>query len=77
MVRTITWKTKRKTKKRPIYVQLVKTKERRKLVPFVVGSFFIHKGFNVAFMQIVRSKSNKRSKRNISHQNNLPFYNRG
>jgi len=50
MTRTIIGKTKRKAKERPKDVQPARTKERRKLVPIVLGSFFTHSPFDVAYM---------------------------
>jgi hypothetical protein len=38
MVRTITWKTKRKVKRRPKDVQLTRTKYGKKLVPLIGGN---------------------------------------
>jgi hypothetical protein len=76
MVRTITQKTKRKAKERPKDVQLAKPKEGRELVPLVVGNYFTHNPFNVTSMQIVKFDSSRRSRTSISHQCNLPFYNR-
>jgi hypothetical protein len=52
-------------------------KKGRKLIPFVVGSYFTHNLSNVTHMQIVRSHNNGRSRTRITHQCNLPFYNRG
>jgi hypothetical protein len=43
-----------------------KNQKNRELVPLVVGSYFIHILTNVAYMQIVRSNNNGRSKTNIS-----------
>jgi hypothetical protein len=43
----------------------------------MVGSYLTHNPSNVACIQIVRFKSNRRSRINISCQNNLPFYNKG
>jgi hypothetical protein len=50
MAKTITHKTKRKAKKRPIDAQPKRTKEKRELVPFMVESYVIHNPFNVASM---------------------------
>ncbi len=52
-------------------------KKRRKLIPFGVGSYFIHDLFNVTCMQIVRCNSNGRSRTHIACQHNLPLYNKG
>ncbi len=52
MVRTVTRKTKRKAKERPTYAQPIGTKEGRKLVPLVVGSYFTHNPFNVTCMEL-------------------------
>jgi len=69
-------KDKRKAKERPKDTQRTGTKEGKELVPLVVGSYFTHNPFNVAYMQIMRSNSNRRSRTNISCQRNLPFYSR-
>jgi hypothetical protein len=76
MVGTITQKTKGKAIERPTKVQPTGTKEGRKLIPLMVRSYLIHSPSNVTYMQIVRSKNNNRFKTNISHQSNLPFYNK-
>ncbi len=52
-------------------------KKRREVVLLMVGSYLTHNPSNVACIQIVRFKSNRRSRINISCQNNLPFYNKG
>jgi hypothetical protein len=59
MAITITWKTKGKAKK---YTTHTRTKEGRKLIPFVVGNYLTHNPFHVACMQIVRFNSNRRSR---------------
>jgi hypothetical protein len=48
-----------------------RTKERRKL--FKVGSYLTHIPSNVTYMQIMRSKNNKRFRISIAHQSNLPL----
>jgi hypothetical protein len=50
MAGTILQKTKGKAKERPTNAQLVGTKERRKLVPLMGGSYFTHSPSNVACM---------------------------
>ncbi len=52
-------------------------KKRKILVPLVVGSYFTQSPSNVAYMQIVISNSNGRSRTNITRQCNLPLYSRG
>jgi hypothetical protein len=74
MAKTITKETKREAKERLKDTQLARTKKGRKLVPFMVGSYFTHNLFNVANMQIMGSNSNGRSRINITCQHNLPFY---
>jgi hypothetical protein len=54
MAGTITWKTKKKAKKRSEDTQPARTIEGRELVPLVVGNYFTHCPFNVTCMQIVR-----------------------
>jgi hypothetical protein len=76
MVKTITRKKKGKAKERPKNVQPVGTKEGRKLILLVVGSYFTHNPFNVTCMQIMKSNSNRRSRTNISCQCNLLLYSR-
>jgi hypothetical protein len=66
MVRTITQKTKGKAKERPKDAQPTSTKERRELVPLMVGSYLTYNPSNVACMQIVRSNNNRRFKISIS-----------
>jgi len=74
MVGTITGETKnegqRKAKKHIAYKN---QKKRKQLVPLVVRSYLTHNPYNVACKQIVRFKSNGRSRINIT----LPFYSRG
>jgi hypothetical protein len=54
MAETITWKTKRKIKRkakeRPTYAQPEGTKGGRELVPLVVGSYLTHNPFNGSCM---------------------------
>jgi hypothetical protein len=50
MVITITQKTKWKAKEKSKDVGYARTKERRELVPLVVGSYFTHNHFNVVLM---------------------------
>jgi hypothetical protein len=76
MVGTITRKTKGKAKKRPKVVQPTSTKERKELVPLMVGSYLTHNPSNLACMQIVRSNNDRRFKTSISHQCNLFLYNK-
>jgi hypothetical protein len=54
--------------------QCARTKEGKDLIPLTVGNYFTHNPFNVAFMQIVKSNNNKKSKTSISCQCNLPLY---
>jgi len=72
MVETFTRKTKGKAKKKPKDMQPTRTKEGRKLVPFVVGSYLTHSTSNVTCMQIVRSNSNRRP-RTTSPANTIFF----
>jgi hypothetical protein len=55
-----------KAKERPKNVQLVGTKEGRKLVLIVVGNYLTHHPFNVTRMQIMKPNSNRRFRTNIS-----------
>lgn len=73
MAKTITQKTKMKARTRPIATQLARMKEGRKLVVFIVRSYFTHSSSNVTWMQIMRSKNNRRSRTNISYQNKKNF----
>jgi len=59
--------------KRPLETK----KKGKKLVPFVVGSYFTHNPYVIAYMQIVRFKSNGKPRTSITRQNNLPLYNKG
>jgi len=77
MAGAITWTTKGKAKKGQKKVKLKGIKERKELVPLMVGSYFTHSPSNVTSMQIMRSNSNRRFRTSISHQCNLLFYNRG
>jgi len=77
MVGTIMQQTKGKAKKRPKDVHPIGIKERRKLIPLMVGNYFTHNPLDVVCMQIMRSKNNKRLRTNISCQCNLPFYSKG
>jgi hypothetical protein len=52
------------------------TKERRKLIPFMVGNYLTHSPSNVICMQIVRFNSYRRFKTSVTHQHNLLFYNK-
>jgi hypothetical protein len=62
-------KDKTKAKERPKDVQPIRTKKKeRALVLLVVGIYFTHNPFHVAYMQIMRSNSNRRPKINISYQ---------
>jgi hypothetical protein len=65
-------KQKGKAKERPKDDQLAKTKQRKELIHFVVGSYFTHGPYNVTCMQIVKFNSNGRSRTCITRQNNLP-----
>ncbi len=69
-------KIQREGQKRPKDAQPMGTKERRKLILLMVGSYLTHNLFNVAHMQIVTFNSNRRSKINIFCQRNLPFHSR-
>jgi hypothetical protein len=51
-------------------------KKGRKLIPFVIGSYFTHGSFNVTYMQIVRFNSNGRPRTSITYQHNFPLYSR-
>jgi len=64
-----------KQKRRPKKGQQspARTKERRKLVCLMVGSYLTHIRSNVIYMQIMRSKNNKRFRTSIAHQSNLPL----
>jgi len=73
----ITWKTFGKAKERPKDVQLKRAKKRRGLIPFVVGNYLTHSPSNVAYTQIMKFNSNRRSRTNISRQHNFPFYSKG
>jgi hypothetical protein len=77
MVKTITQKTKGKAKERPKDVQPARIKERRELVPLVVGSYLTHSLSNVVCIQIMKSNNNRSFKTSISCQCNLPLYNKG
>jgi hypothetical protein len=46
---------------------LQESKKGRELVLFIVGNYFTHNPSNVAYMQIVRSNSNGKSRTNITH----------
>jgi hypothetical protein len=59
MAGTITQKTKGEAKEKPKNSQLAGVKERRELVPLVVGSYLTHSSSNVTGMQIMRSHNNK------------------
>ncbi len=52
-------------------------KKGKELIPLMVGSYLTHGPYNVAYMLIVKSNSNGRSRTNITHQHNLPLYSRG
>jgi len=77
MAGTITWKTKGQAKERPKDARPTRTEEGREIVPLVVGSYLTHNPSNVAYMQIMKSNNNRRSRTSISCQHNLPLYNRG
>ncbi len=78
MVGTITRETKRedqrKVKRRPTHNN---KKKRKELVPFMVGSYFIHNPSNVTCMQIKRFNNNWRFRTRIICQCNFPLYSRG
>ncbi len=78
MAKTITGETKkeiqRKAKRRIAHRN---QKKRKKVIPFVVRRYFTHGSSNVAYMQIMKSNSNGRSKTNIACQRNLPLYSKG
>jgi hypothetical protein len=74
MAGTITQKTKGEAKEKPKDSQLAGIKERRELVPLVVGSYFTHSPSNVASMQIVRSDNKTLFRTSISYQHNLSLY---
>jgi hypothetical protein len=63
--------------KRPKDAQPTRTKERRELIPLMVGSYFTHNLSNVTHMQIMTSNSNRKSRTNIFYQCNLPLHNKG
>jgi hypothetical protein len=72
MVETIVGETKRQAKERPKDEQPTWTKKKKKkLVPFVVGSYFTHGLSNVICMQIVRSNDNGKFKTCITCQLNF------
>jgi hypothetical protein len=73
MAKTITWKTKREGQKK----HNPQEPKKGELIPVVVGSYPTHSPSNVTYMQIEKFNNNRRFKTNISHQRNLPFYNRG
>jgi hypothetical protein len=74
MIGTITRETKREgQRKAKRWKACWNQKKGRKLVPLLVRSYFTHNPFNVACMQI----SNGRFGTCITHQCNLPFYNKG
>ncbi len=78
MARTITWETKKEGQKKAKRHTNIRTKKKgRKLVPFVVGSYFTHNPFDVACMQIMRPNDNGRSRISITRQCNFCLYNRG
>jgi hypothetical protein len=77
MAGTITWKTKGKAKERSKDVLLARTNEGKELIFFMVGSYFTHIPSNVAYMQIVKSNSDRRFITNILCQRNLLLYNNG
>jgi hypothetical protein len=52
MVKTITWKTKGKAKEKSKDGGCARTKERRELVPLMVGSYFTHNHFNVVVLML-------------------------
>jgi len=64
-------KQKGKAKERPKDDQLAKTKQKKELVPFMVGSYLTHGPYNVTCMQIVKFNSNGRSRTCITRQDNL------
>ncbi len=76
MIRTITCKTKGKVKEMPKDTQHARTKEGRKLVLLMVGSYFTQNPSNVVYNQIMKFNNNRQPKTNISHQSNLPLYNK-
>jgi hypothetical protein len=67
MAGTITQKTKGEAKEKPKNSQLTGIKERRELVPLVVGSYLTHSSSNVISMQIMRSHNNKMFRTSISY----------
>jgi hypothetical protein len=75
MARTITRETKKESQKKAKRQTTRKNqKKRRKLIPFVVGSYLTHCPSNVTYMQIVKSNNNGRSRTSITCQCNLPLY---
>jgi hypothetical protein len=73
MNKTTKARQKGKAKERPKDIQPPKNQKKGR----EPGSYLTHNPFNVANMQIVRSNSNGRSRTSITHQCNLPLYNRG
>jgi hypothetical protein len=68
MARTITLKieTKGQANERSKDVQPTRTKEGRKLIPLVEGSYLTHSLSNVTSMKIMRCNNNRRFRTNIS-----------
>jgi hypothetical protein len=67
---TITGETKNEGQKTH---SLQEPKKKKQLIPLVVRSYLTHNPYNVACKQIVRFKSNGRSRTSIT----LPFYSKG
>jgi hypothetical protein len=73
MAKTITQRTKAKAKERSKDTQLARIKERKELVTLMIESYLTHDPSNVAYIQIMRSNSNKSFRTSISYQHNLPL----
>ncbi len=67
------WESQRKAKR----CATQKSQKRRGLIPFVVGNYLTHSPSNVAYTQIMKFNSNRRSRTNISRKHNFPFYSKG
>jgi hypothetical protein len=57
-------------------VQPARTKIIIIIIPLIIGSYLIHSPSDVAYIQVMRSNNNKRSRTSIFHQQNLPLYSR-
>jgi len=77
MVRTITHEIEKEGQERLEHKQPIGIKkERRELVPLVVGSYLTHNPSNVTYMQIMKFNNNGRSRTSICCEHNLPLYGR-